>query len=64
MLSWFLSEIYFLNQPHGDQMESKGVNDEILQLVEKHHMQVLFQSSCMLYFWVPFCGDESVHFYL
>ncbi|XP_030448379.1 uncharacterized protein LOC115671056 [Syzygium oleosum] len=26
--------------PHGDQMESKGVNDEIMQLVEKHHMQV------------------------
>ncbi|KAI3407429.1 uncharacterized protein J3R85_020999 [Psidium guajava] len=26
--------------PHGDQMESKGVNDEIMQLVEKYQMQV------------------------
>ncbi|KAF8036534.1 hypothetical protein BT93_C2303 [Corymbia citriodora subsp. variegata] len=26
--------------PHGDQMESKGVNDEIMQLVEKYRMQV------------------------
>lgn len=26
--------------PHGEQMERKGVNDEIMQLVEKYHMQV------------------------